>query len=98
MRKSSGRTIRFALASNGRAMQAGGLRRQLGASLTTAGAQDGAAGAGAHPQTETVDLGAPAVVRLEGSLAHGDISKTQGSGGPRRSGRNGVRPMRPSTD
>ena len=36
-----------------------------------AGGEDGAAGTGAHAQPEAVGLGAPAVVRLEGALAHG---------------------------
>jgi hypothetical protein len=36
--------------------------------------QDGAAGARAHAQTETVHLGAAAIVRLERSLTHVRIS------------------------
>ena len=39
------------------------------ATLATAGRQDGAAGAGAHPQTEAVGLVPTAVVRLERALA-----------------------------
>ena len=47
------------------------LGRQLVAALATAAGQDGAAGAGAHAQSEAVGLGTTAVVRLEGALAHG---------------------------
>lgn len=47
-----------------------GSGRQLAAALGTAGGEDGAAGPGAHAQPETVGLGAPAVVRLIGALAH----------------------------
>src|SRR5882757_2490620 len=43
---------------------------QAAAALATAVCQDGAAGAGTHPQAEAVGLGAAAVVRLEGALAH----------------------------
>jgi hypothetical protein len=87
VRKSSGRTTRFAL-GNIRARSpgqptriiaedsGGGLSRKLGAPLAATSREDGATGASAHPQTETVDLGTPTVVRLEGSLAHGGISKT----------------------
>src|SRR5690606_23558409 len=50
------------------------LRGELGAPLATAGGQDGTAGARAHTETEAVLLGTTPVVRLEGSLAHGDIS------------------------
>src|SRR5690606_28363412 len=50
------------------------LRGELGAPLATAGREDGAAGAGAHTEAEAVLLGTTPVVRLEGSLAHGDIS------------------------
>lgn len=46
------------------------LRGKFGATLATASAKDGAAGAGAHAQTESVHLGAAAVVRLKSSLAH----------------------------
>lgn len=55
----------------------GRLRRELGAPLATAGAEDGAACAGAHAQTETVHLSAAPIVRLEGSLGHADISKAR---------------------
>ena len=62
--------------------------RQLAAALAAAGGDDGAAGAGAHAQPEAVRLGATAVVRLEGALAHGRGSKIGGSrcrtGGARR--------------
>jgi len=47
------------------------LRRELAAALPATGLQDGATGAGTHAQPETVGLGPPAVVRLEGPLAHG---------------------------
>jgi len=53
------------------------LRGQLGAALGATCSQDAAAGAGAHTKTEAVHLGALAVVRLEGSLAHSCISKYQ---------------------
>lgn len=43
---------------------------QAGATLATAGRQDGAAGTGAHTQPEAVGLRATTVVRLEGALAH----------------------------
>ena len=64
-----------------------GLGAELGAPLAATSREDGAAGASAHPQTETVDLGTPTVVRLEGSLAHGGISKTR-----MESGKNGEGP------
>jgi hypothetical protein len=44
--------------------------RELGATLATTGGEDGAAGTRPHPQAEAVRLGAAAVVRLEGALAH----------------------------
>ena len=47
------------------------------ATLATTRGQDGAAGAGAHPQTETVGLVPAAVVRLERALAQ-RIHSTQG--------------------
>jgi hypothetical protein len=53
---------------NARGERSGG---QTVATLTTARRQDGAAGAGTHPQTETVRLVTAAVVRLERTLAHG---------------------------
>jgi hypothetical protein len=49
------------------------------ATLATAGRQDRAAGAGAHPQAEAVGLVPTAVVRLERTLAHG-IHSTRGAG------------------
>ena len=48
--------------------------RQLAAALAAAGGEDGATGPGTHAQAEAVRLGAPAVVRLEGPLAHGSSS------------------------
>jgi hypothetical protein len=45
--------------------------RELFAALTAASGEDAAAGAGAHTQPEAVLLGATAVVRLVGALAHG---------------------------
>lgn len=48
-----------------------GSGRQFAAALATAGRQDGAAGAGAHPKPEPVGLRPTAVIRLEGPLAHG---------------------------
>ena len=47
-----------------------GSGRKLGATLATTIRQDGAAGAGAHAQPETVGLRTAASVRLEGPLAH----------------------------
>jgi len=47
------------------------LRRELAAALPATGLQDGATGTGTHTQPETVGLCPPAVVRLEGPLAHG---------------------------
>src|SRR5580698_3475628 len=44
--------------------------RDLLAALTAARGQHGAAGTAAHALTEAVDLGPPAVVRLERALAH----------------------------
>lgn len=43
---------------------------QAGATLATAGRQNGATGARTHTETETVGLRATTVVRLEGALAH----------------------------
>lgn len=45
------------------------------ATLGTTVRQDGAACAGAHPQTEAVLLGAAAVIRLESPLAHWLLQK-----------------------
>jgi len=53
------------------------LRGEFGAALATASTKNGAAGAGAHAQTEAVHLGATTVVRLESSFTHGDNSKAQ---------------------
>jgi hypothetical protein len=53
------------------------LSGEFGATLATTSRQDGATGAGAHAQPESVHLGTTTVVRLEGSLAHGDSSKAQ---------------------
>src|SRR4051794_4133816 len=47
-----------------------GSGRQLAAALAATGGDDGATGASAHAQPETVRLRAAAVVRLEGALAH----------------------------
>jgi len=47
--------------------------RELGAALAAAAGEDGTAGARAHAQAEAVRLGATAVVRLEGALAHEDL-------------------------
>jgi hypothetical protein len=48
--------------------------RELVATLATARGQDGAAGAGTHPQAKAVGLVPAAVVRLERALAHGSVS------------------------
>jgi len=48
------------------------------ATLATAGRQDGAAGAGAHPQTEAVGLVPTTVVRLERALAQRDSLHSRG--------------------
>src|SRR5699024_2205077 len=48
-----------------------GSGRQRRTTLTTAGRDDAAPGAGAHAQTESVHLGTTTVVRLEGPLALG---------------------------
>jgi hypothetical protein len=45
--------------------------RQGFATLAPASGEDRTTRAGPHPQPEAVHLGAPAVVRLEGALAHG---------------------------
>ena len=44
------------------------LDAEFGATLATAGGEDGAAGAGTHTKTETVNLRTAAVVRLESTL------------------------------
>src|SRR4051794_16422998 len=48
--------------------------RELAATLATARGQDGAAGAGTHPQAKAMGLVPAAVVRLERALAHGFVS------------------------
>src|SRR3954452_4293914 len=45
--------------------------RELAATLATARGQDGAAGAGTHPQSKAMGPVPAAVVRLERALAHG---------------------------
>src|SRR6476619_1738037 len=52
--------------------------RQLAAALAATGGDDGATGAGTHPQPEAVRLRAAAVVRLEGALTHGQAPKSAG--------------------
>lgn len=69
VRKSSALSSRFARASTVKHREAR-LGRQFAAALATTSGEDRTAGAGAHAQTEAVHLGAAAVVRLEGSLAH----------------------------
>jgi hypothetical protein len=54
---------------------------QTGATLATAGREDRAAGTGTHTQPEPVGLGATAVVRLEGALAHSGAPEMIGDGG-----------------
>jgi len=63
-----GTSVPGRLRVNARGERSGG---QTVATLATARRQDGAAGAGTHPQTETVRLVTAAVVRLERTLAHG---------------------------
>ena len=48
---------------------------QSGAALATPGRHDGAAGAGPHPQTETMGTTATSIARLERALAHGKTPK-----------------------
>lgn len=57
-----------------RALEHEELRGELGTTLAATSCEDRAAGAGAHTETETVDLCPTTVVRLEGSLAHSCIS------------------------
>jgi hypothetical protein len=59
------------------ALEHEGLGGEFGATLATTCRQDRAAGASAHAKTETVDLCATTIVRLEGSLAHSCISDVQ---------------------
>ena len=70
-RKSACAVIRFARAST---FLLGG---ELGAALATPRGKNRPTRASAHAKTESVYLRAAAVVRLEGSLAHSDISKAQ---------------------
>ena len=44
---------------------------QLDAALATPSRQDGATSTGTHTQPETMGLGPPTIVRLEGALGHG---------------------------
>jgi hypothetical protein len=53
------------------------LGRQFGATLATAGGQNGTAGTGAHTKAEAVLLGPTAVIRLKSPLAH--VSYSSGS-------------------
>ena len=48
---------------------------QPGAALAAPGRHDGAAGAGPHPQTETMGTTATSIARLERALAHGKTPK-----------------------
>jgi hypothetical protein len=48
---------------------------QSGAALAAPGRHDGAAGAGPHPQTETMGTTATSIARLERALAHGKTPK-----------------------
>ena len=67
---SPGRVRRWRRGSTGPAREPRASGGQLGAALAAAGVEDRTARAGAHPQAEAVHLGAAAVVRLEGALAH----------------------------
>lgn len=58
--------------------------RQASTALAATGRDDGAAGTGAHAQPEAVGLRAPAVVRLEGALAHVRLSVVLPLGEDRR--------------
>ena len=58
------------------------LRGKFGASLAATRAQNGAASAGAHPQTKSMHFGTAPVVRLKGSFTHDlDLSHVRTSGG-----------------
>jgi hypothetical protein len=72
-RKSPAATTRLARLSTTET-QASWLRGELGATLATASREDRASRTGSHAETETVNLGATAIVRLESSLAHSCIS------------------------
>jgi hypothetical protein len=65
------RRIRFADGNTGRRGGADDSGRQLATTLAATGRHDRATRAGTHAQPESVRLGATAVVRLEGALAHG---------------------------
>ena len=69
---------RFVVVARRDAVRFGQHRRclggEFGASLTTTCTENGAPRTSAHTQTETVDLRAATVVRLEGSLAHSSFS------------------------
>lgn len=66
--KSSRRLSRFSVGSTSWTCKRSG--GQAAAALATAVCENRAAGTGTHAQTEAVGLGATAVVRLEGALAH----------------------------
>ena len=51
--------------------------RQVGAALASASGENRTAGTSAHAQAETVGLRPAAIVRLEGALAHGRISRSR---------------------
>ncbi len=82
-RKATVKSSRWRRRCSAASTRAGDLRSggDLRAALAAARGEDGAAGAGAHAQTETVHLGAATVVRLEGALAHGGTPGTR-AGGP----------------
>jgi hypothetical protein len=65
---SPGRRMRNAGGSTRYAETSGG---QFAATLTSPCGDDRPSGTGAHAQPEAVRFGTPAVVRLEGALAHG---------------------------
>ncbi len=53
---------------------------ELGATLAATSRQDPTARARAHPQPEPVGLGAPAIIRLIGALAHRSAPNRRGAG------------------
>src|SRR3954464_7378303 len=72
--KSLERRIRFTAGSTteeGRPDKPGASGGELAPALAAPRRDDRAPGTGTHPQPEAVRLGAAAVVRLEGALAHG---------------------------
>ena len=73
-RKSTAATTRFARLSTTETTLTIRLRGELGAALAAASGKDRAAGASAHAETETVNLCATPIVRLESSLTHSCIS------------------------